>query len=613
MFACAGSSARTAPQQIETDAEAATEGAPVESNEAATAQLTEAGSPDSFRVRLRVDGARSLCAGDCVQLSAAAEQGVAAYSYMFDQGLGSGAGPHRVCPAHTTTYQVTARDSSFEGEFGGANPPAHDAVTIEVLACSEAGVPSGSLDAGLQPDQDASEAAVPDASPRDGSGDASAGDASSPEGKPGVPTCKRSIASARAPDGELGWFDVLHDAFSPKAATDADGNVYFALSYNGAIELFDGTKLSATGETLLVGKLAPDCTPLWLESVRGTRAAYDPTVAVDSHGRLVVLATTGSNSPVNQSVTGALYLTVFSSDGVQGWEKQLESAPGLRWQRWLRIDASDEIVLLAAAAAGSDFGGGPLGALAGGNTLDPTVLVLAKYRANGDHVWSKLIQDVPGNPALAIQNGTEIVVHGWSPGARDWGAGGRTSGGAAAPAHSYLVRANAAGEFVWSKVVRAGDSGTYLWPGLEVTPANQLVFSHAPVRGELSLASASDASISFRTTVVDPALGFGDDWSKTLVDAQSNLVLGGEFNAATSINGVLLTTSQQLSNNVFVQKLAPSGTSVHWTYQSNELDADARASDSLQGISADRQGNVYALMDSAGPTRRTLWLVRLAH
>ena len=110
--------------------------------------LAEGRRRGPFRVQIALDpDSTRLCRGSCVQLSARAEAGVPAYRYEFDQGLGSGAGPHRVCPSETTTYRVTASDSSFDGEFGGKNAPVSSEVTIMVEACGDA-TPPAAVDAG---------------------------------------------------------------------------------------------------------------------------------------------------------------------------------------------------------------------------------------------------------------------------------------------------------------------------------------------------------------------------------------------------------------------------------------------------------------------------------
>jgi hypothetical protein len=84
----------------------------------------------------------TLCAGECVTLSPTASAGTPPYSYAWDQGL-MGNGPARACPTKTTTYTVTATDSSGQtsGELTTPNATGTRKVTVVVAPCSEAGVP----------------------------------------------------------------------------------------------------------------------------------------------------------------------------------------------------------------------------------------------------------------------------------------------------------------------------------------------------------------------------------------------------------------------------------------------------------------------------------------
>jgi hypothetical protein len=83
----------------------------------------------------------TLCAGECVTLSPTASAGTPPYSYAWNQGL-TGDGPAKACPVGTTTYTVTATDSSGQsGELTKPNATGTGSVTVVVAPCSEAGVP----------------------------------------------------------------------------------------------------------------------------------------------------------------------------------------------------------------------------------------------------------------------------------------------------------------------------------------------------------------------------------------------------------------------------------------------------------------------------------------
>jgi hypothetical protein len=120
--------------------------------------------PDVDVGRLSVSASSSLaslCPGDCATLSAQATGGVAPYTFAWDHGLTSTGATAPVCPDATTTYEVTATDSSghSSGELQTPSQTGTASVTITVDAgCArppsgdDAGADAGPEDAALADD-----------------------------------------------------------------------------------------------------------------------------------------------------------------------------------------------------------------------------------------------------------------------------------------------------------------------------------------------------------------------------------------------------------------------------------------------------------------------------
>jgi sulfatase modifying factor 1 len=78
------------------------------------------------------------CIGDCIDVQAVAQGGVAPYTYAWSDGT---PGPARhVCPSSTETLSVTVTDAGVTGgEFVRPPQTTKATVTLEVLSCSEGG------------------------------------------------------------------------------------------------------------------------------------------------------------------------------------------------------------------------------------------------------------------------------------------------------------------------------------------------------------------------------------------------------------------------------------------------------------------------------------------
>ncbi len=78
--------------------------------------------------------ATTVCSGECVTLTPSTSGGTPPISYQWSAGSGSGAaGPIQVCPGKTSTYTVTATDSSGRvGEIVQNNLTSQAHVTVTV-------------------------------------------------------------------------------------------------------------------------------------------------------------------------------------------------------------------------------------------------------------------------------------------------------------------------------------------------------------------------------------------------------------------------------------------------------------------------------------------------
>jgi hypothetical protein len=172
--------------------------------------------------------AQAICSGQCVDLSATVTGGSAPYAYAWTGGgqTGSLASLH-ACPTATTTYTVTATDSSGRaGELAQAAAKGSASATVTVGATCA---------------------------------DASAADAGGgPPAQIAHEVCSIEWPTVAAPVSL-----VQGNYQSVTAAADAAGNILVAVAYNGTVTA-NGQTFTAQGTSdALVVKLDPQCHVLW--------------------------------------------------------------------------------------------------------------------------------------------------------------------------------------------------------------------------------------------------------------------------------------------------------------------------------------------------------------
>ncbi len=88
--------------------------------------------------RLAVTSVTVSCSGGCATVEAVGTGGFPPYGYVWDDG--STSATKQICPASTTRYAVTVKDTGSSGEIARAPQTARASVTAEVLACPEGGL-----------------------------------------------------------------------------------------------------------------------------------------------------------------------------------------------------------------------------------------------------------------------------------------------------------------------------------------------------------------------------------------------------------------------------------------------------------------------------------------
>jgi hypothetical protein len=258
-----------------------------------------------------------------------------------------------------------------------------------------------------------------------------------------------ALVTAGASDIYLASFDSLGGALWSKRfgdagnqygeaiATDGTGAIFLAGSFGGAVD-FGGGPLTSNGgigsAALYLAKLDASGGHVWSKGFGETGKISGARIAVDGLGSVVVSGTfSGSVNFGGDSLTSAggsdIFIAKFdASSGAHVWSKRFGDGD-LQYGAGVAMDGNGNVVLVGSFIGAVDFGGGQY-VNAGIGSAD---VYIAKFRANGTHLWSKRFGDGFTQSAadVAMNAAGDSVVTGEFSGSVDFGGGPLMCSGAA--------------------------------------------------------------------------------------------------------------------------------------------------------------------------------------
>lgn len=230
-------------------------------------------------------------------------------------------------------------------------------------------------------------------------------------------------------------------------AADSAGNVFVAGSFYSSID-FGAGAYTATGLDGFLVKLDPLGNVLWSKQFGGASSQKPWALAVDAVGNVVVTGgfagtTDFGNGPVTAN-GGDIFLVKFDPTGKHLWSKTIGLA-GDQGSETVAFDEQGRIVLGAVFDGAVDFGAGMV-------TTPNYAFAVAKFDADGNHLWSKTYDDSLGQPqlmTLAVDSSGNVAFGGYYHGTVDFGGGAFPPPGSSYD--SFLVKLDANGQHLWSK------------------------------------------------------------------------------------------------------------------------------------------------------------------
>lgn len=279
-------------------------------------------------------------------------------------------------------------------------------------------------------------------------------------------------------------------------AADGSGNVIIAGNFIGTVDVAGDVLTSAGTIDIFVAKFDASGAHLWTTSLGDSEIQIVASVATDGSDNVVIAGKWGGDRPLIETPPCSFVLkldpsgnelwrsyvdcgddaggtaVVDGSDNVvmTGMAQTLgvfrckvakfDASGNYLWyhdfgdyynQAFARVavDGPGNVVLVGYFFGTVDFGGGPL------TSAGDADMFVAKFDANGDHLWSRPFgdQEFQGGGSIATDDLNHIVITGALSGTLDLGGGPLISAGGV---DIFVAEFDAAGNHLWSR--RFGDA-----------------------------------------------------------------------------------------------------------------------------------------------------------
>jgi hypothetical protein len=276
------------------------------------------------------------------------------------------------------------------------------------------------------------------------------------------------------------------------------------------------------------------------------------------------------------------------------------AATGGVYGEQVAVGAGDSVYAIAVANAPAGVGGPPL---AYGGGLD---VVVAKYDALGQHLWSKGFGDAGDQQpiAIAVDHDDGVLVAGSYAGTIDFGLGPLVdNGGDASSASVFLAKFDPQGLPVWSRSFRGGSGSSESPEALGVLPSGGLALGGWYFGGSLDLGSGplppSPAAAGY-VAAWDAAGAL--QWVRSFAGPNGSYVHAlavdpaGDIYVCGTFDNSLVGTSLVSAGgwDAFVAKLDQAG-GVIWARSYGDFDYQTCA-----GLALTASGNPVVMIENAG-------------
>jgi hypothetical protein len=238
-----------------------------------------------------------------------------------------------------------------------------------------------------------------------------------------------------------------------RTAIDSNDNIVMAGTFDEPTDFGGGVLTYAGSMDAYIAKFDADGSHLWSKRFGDAGTDYISRVAVDGSDNIIVIGSFSGNIdfggiPLTSAGDMDIFLAKFNANGTHLWSRSFGAA-GTQYGYCVAVDGSDNIIVIGSYYNEVDFGGG---ALVSAGDRD---IYLAKFDPYGTHLWSQRFGDAnyQVGSAAAVDGNGNVFVTGNFEGTVDFGGGARVSAGSF---DIFVAKYDANGNHVWSN--RFGDA-----------------------------------------------------------------------------------------------------------------------------------------------------------
>ncbi len=399
-------------------------------------------------------------------------------------------------------------------------------------------------------------------------------------------------------------FGVAESQYSNELAVDGQGNVVLAGFFRIAVDFGGGVLTSAGDYDGFVAKFDGAGNHVW--SKRFGAATYDEAtaVAVDGQGNVILTGlfrgTVDFGGGALTSAGGSdIFVAKYDEAGNHVWSYRFGDFTDDGGHA-VAVDSQGNVILIGSFYYTVDFGGGVL--------TSPENFFIARFGADGTHLWSKSFGDWETqiiNRSVAADTQGNVIITGSFLGTVNFGGSAFTSYPGLGHEDYYAAKFDVNGNHVWSNTFWAW--GPQRPSSVAVDGQDNVIltgyFQHSVNFGGATLNTPSMFNMDIFVAKFDAggnhvwsnnfgdasgASPYGNQYAYSgAVDGQGNVIVTGQFFRTLDFGGGVLTNPSGAPA-VYVARLDAAGNHL-WSKSFGTGNADYEVG---RSVTADHQGNV---------------------